>query len=77
MRLLAQFSFKDGNGNPQKNVGLGAIPLSPKCIQEAERIAELVTHQLVAGTFTWDWFNAQIGKSTSAVRLGKSSCLSN
>jgi hypothetical protein len=63
--LSLQFSFNDGNGNPQKNVGLGAIPSSPKGIEEAERVASMVTNQLAANTFTWDWFNALIGKDTS------------
>ncbi len=60
--LSLQFSFNDGNGNPQKNVGLGGISVSAKDIEEAEKIAQLVTGQLVANTFTWDWFNALIGK---------------
>ena len=63
--LTLQFTFHDGSGNSQKNVGLGAIPLSPNGILEAEKIARLVTAQLVAGAFTWDWFNSLIGKHTS------------
>jgi integrase len=63
--LSLQFSFKDGNSNPQKNPGLGGLLSSYKGIQEAERIAELVTSQLVAGTFTWDWYNSLIGKDTT------------
>ena len=63
--LTLQFTFKDGEGRPQKNVGLGAIPMSAKGILEAEKIAQLVTGQLVAGRFTWDWFNSLIGKPTS------------
>ena len=63
--LTLQFTFKDGNGRPQKNVGLGAIPLSPNGILEAEKIAQLVTSQLAANTFTWDWFNSFIGKPVS------------
>ena len=63
--LSLQFNFKDGKGNSQKNPGLGAIPLSPNGILEAEKIAQLVTAQLVAGTFTWDWFNRTIGKPIS------------
>ncbi len=63
--LTLQFTFDDGDGRSQKNVGLGAISLSPKGILEAEKIAEMVTHQLVANTFNWDWFNALIGKNTS------------
>jgi integrase len=64
--LSLQFSFNDGSGNSQKNPGLGSLLLSPKGIQEAERIAELVTSQLNAGTFTWDWYNSLIGKDTTA-----------
>jgi hypothetical protein len=63
--LSLQFTFHDGNGRPQKNVGLGAIPLSVNGILEAEKIAQMVTNQLMAGTFTWDWFNGLIGKDTS------------
>lgn len=63
--LTLQFSFEDGKGNKQKNVGMGAIPMSAKGIEEAEKIAQLVTSQLMANTFTWDWFNALIGKDTS------------
>ena len=63
--LTLQFTFKDGNGRSQKNVGLGAIPVSANGIQEAENIARMVTAQLVAGKFTWDWFNETIGKDTS------------
>ncbi|MGL5942181.1 MAG: hypothetical protein ACRC2S_17770 [Waterburya sp.] len=63
--LSLQFSFNDGNGNPQKNVGLGSIPNSPKGVEKVEEIAKLVTGHLVAGVFTWDWFNRLIGKDTS------------
>ena len=63
--LSLQFTFHDGNGNSQKNVGLGAIPLSPNGILEAEKIAQLVTAQLSANDFTWDWYNKLIGKPTS------------
>ena len=63
--LSLQFTFKDGNGNSQKNPGLGAIPMSAGGVAEAEKIAQLVTGQLVAGTFTWDWYNNLIGKDTS------------
>ena len=63
--LSLQFTFRDGNGRPQKNVGLGGIPLSPNGILDAEKIAQMVTNQLVANQFTWDWFNSLIGKPTS------------
>ncbi len=62
--LSLQFSFKDGKGKPQKNPGLGGITVSAKGIEEAEKIAQLVTGQLVAGIFTWDWFNSLIGRDT-------------
>ena len=39
--------------------------MSPNGILEAEKIAQMVTNQLVAGQFTWDWFYALIGKDTS------------
>lgn len=60
--LSLQFTFKDGNGRSQKNVGLGAISVNARGIAEAESIAEKVTYQLVSGTFNWEWFNQQIGK---------------
>ncbi|MEM7591583.1 MAG: hypothetical protein AAF383_08690 [Cyanobacteria bacterium P01_A01_bin.83] len=63
--LSLQFTFKDGKGRPQKNVGLGGIPVSADGIREAENIARLVTAQLVAGRFDWDWFNELIGKDAS------------
>ena len=63
--LTLQFTFKDGEGRPQKNVGLGAISLSANGILEAEKIAQMVTNQLVANQFTWDWFHSLIGKDTS------------
>ena len=68
--LSLQFSFKEGASSSQKNPGLGGLLLSYKGIQEAERIAELVTGQLVAGTFTWDWYNGLIGKdATESVKV--------
>ena len=63
--LTLEFTFKDGNGRSQKNVGLGAIPVNANGIHEAERIAQMVTNQLMANQFTWDWFNNLIGKPTS------------
>lgn len=63
--LSLQFTFKDGNGRPQKNVGLGGIPVSAKGVEEAEKIAQMVTNQLTANQFTWGWFNNLIGKPTS------------
>ena len=63
--LSLQFTFHDGNGNSQKNVGLGAIPISVNGISEAEKIAQMVTNQLTANTFTWEWFDSLIGKDTS------------
>ena len=63
--LSLQFTLKDGNGRPQKNLGLGGIPASANGVVKAEEIAQLVTGQLVAGTFTLDWFNRLIGKDTS------------
>ena len=63
--LTLVFTYHDGKGNPQKNVGLGAIPVSAKGIEEAEVIARSVTKRLVSGKFDWDWFNDLIGKDTS------------
>ncbi len=56
--LALQFSF---NGK-QHQKGIN-ITVSPKGINEAEGLAELVTAQLTGGMFTWDWFNKLIGKS--------------
>jgi len=66
--LSLQFNFKDDSGSPQKNPGLGGLLSSYKGIQEAERIAELVTGQLMSGTFTWDWYNNLIGRDTVGSR---------
>ena len=63
--LTIRFTYHDGKDNSQKNLGLGAIGASPKGILEAERIAGLVTGQLMAGRFDLTWFNQQIGKDTS------------
>ena len=63
--LTLQFTFKDGNGKAQKNVGLGGIVTSANGILEAEKIAQMVTNQLMANSFTWDWFNNLIGKAPS------------
>jgi|GEM_PF-3585464 len=63
--LSLQFTFKDGNGRAQKNPGLGGIPVNPDGILEAEKIAQMVTNQLVVNQFTWGWFNSLIGKDTS------------
>ena len=49
--LSLQFTFKDGNGNPQKNVGLGGVSVSANGILEAERLAQMVTNQLTANQF--------------------------
>ena len=57
--------FEDEQGRKQRTKGIGGISVSAKGIDEAEKIAQLVTGQLVAGTFTWDWFNSLIGKDTS------------
>lgn len=54
-----------GNGRPQKNPGLGGIPCSANGILEAERKAQMVTNQLTANQFSWEWFNNLIGKPTS------------
>ena len=63
--LSLQFTLTDEQGKKQRNVGLGAIPVSAKGILEAEAIARSVTNRLVAGKFDWDWFNDLIGKDTS------------
>ena len=60
--LSLQFTFKDGK-TTQKNVGLGSIPVSAKGIEEAEKLAQMVTNQLMANQFNWDWFNNLIGKT--------------
>ena len=63
--LSLQFTYKDGNGNSQKNPGLGGIPVSKNGIREAERIAQMVTNQLTANDFDWGWYDKIIGKDTS------------
>jgi integrase len=56
--VTLQFNF-----NGQKNPGINCT-FTKKGIQEAEKIAELVTVQLSANSFTWNWFNGLIGKDT-------------
>jgi hypothetical protein len=54
--ITLQFNFQG-----QKNPGCGCS-LTKDGIREAEKIASLVTSQLSAGTFSWEWFNSLTGK---------------
>ncbi len=57
--LVVQFSLP---GEGQNSYGLN-LPLTEKHLIKAEEICELISGQLVAGTFTMDWFYSLIGKS--------------
>ncbi|MBE9169117.1 hypothetical protein IQ238_16865 [Pleurocapsales cyanobacterium LEGE 06147] len=54
--VALQFNF---HGQQQKGCGCS---FSNKGIAEAERLAALVTNQLSAESFTWDWYYSLIGK---------------
>ena len=56
--LVVQFSLP---GEGQNSYGLN-LPLTEKNLIKAEEICELISGQLVAGTFTMDWFYSLIGK---------------
>lgn len=54
--ISLQFSF---HGQQQKGCGCN---FTKKGIAEAEKIAQLVTTQLSANSFSWDWFYCLVGK---------------
>lgn len=54
--VTIQFHFQK-----QENKGCGC-QYTAKGIERAEQIARLVTSQLIADNFTWDWFYRAIGK---------------
>ena len=56
--ISAQFSLL---GQGQKSYGLD-LPLNKNNLVKAEEYCQLITTQLVAGTFTEDWFYSLIGK---------------
>ncbi|MDJ0575311.1 MAG: hypothetical protein QNJ65_09135 [Xenococcaceae cyanobacterium MO_234.B1] len=56
--ISAQFSLP---GQGQKSYGLD-LPLSRNNLVKAEEYCQLITTQLVTGTFTEDWFYSLIGK---------------
>jgi integrase len=66
--ITLQFNF-----HGQKNPGCGCS-FTKRGIQEAERIAEMVTNQLSANSFTWDWFNALVGKEVKTEEQQKRTC---
>jgi integrase len=66
--ITLQFNF-----HGQKNPGCGCS-FTKRGIQDAERIAELVTNQLSANSFTWDWFNALVGKEVKTEKEEKPTC---
>lgn len=59
--IIIQFSFRDEHPNPQKSVGVG-LNLDKNNLVKAEEICSIITGQLVAGTFSWDWFYSLVGK---------------
>jgi len=66
--ITLQFNF-----HGQKNPGCGCN-FTKNGIAEAVKIAELVTSQLSANSFNWDWFNSLIGKEIKKEELPKHSC---
>lgn len=68
--ISIQFTFRDDHPNPQKSVGIG-LNLDKINLIEAEKICTLVTSQLMAGTFTWDWFYSLVGKAEKVTKPEK------
>lgn len=66
--ISLQFSLQ----GEQKQKGCGCS-FSKDGIKEAEKIAGLVTGQLSANTFTWEWFDSLIGKKVD-IQEEKKSC---
>jgi integrase len=66
--VTLQFNF-----HGQKNPGCGCS-FTKRGIQDAERIAELVTNQLSANSFTWGWFDALVGKELKTEEEQKRTC---
>jgi integrase len=66
--ISLQFNFK---GQQQRGCGCS---FTKDGIKEAEKIAELVTTQLSANNFTWEWFNALIGKKIESEKEQKYIC---
>ncbi len=64
--ISAQFSL---NGK-QQNPGLN-LQLNQKNLIKAEEICTLITSQLVADTFTYDWFNSLLGKNKKPIEKEK------
>lgn len=65
--ISAQFSLP---GIGQKSYGLN-LSLSKNNLIKAEEICSLITGQLVAGTFTMDWFYSVVGKVEKATKPEK------
>lgn len=63
--LALQFNFE---GQKQKGINQ---PFTLNGIKEAERLARRVSAQLEANQFTWDWFNALIGKPVETSKSEK------
>lgn len=68
--LAVQFSF-DGE-QQQKGINLR---LTKKNLVEGEKIAAMITNQLVVNQFTWQWFNSLIGKNSKSVLDSNLDCI--
>ncbi len=67
--LQLQFSWNGKQKAWSLNLGL-----SPKNIEKAEEYAAIVTGQLVAGTFTPEWFDSLIGKPVKTTEEEQLTC---
>ena len=65
--ISAQFSLP---GIGQKSYGLN-LQLNKNNLIKAEELCNLITGQLVAGTFTMDWFYSVVGKSEKVTKPEK------
>ncbi|MGF1542422.1 MAG: hypothetical protein ACFCU5_18600 [Pleurocapsa sp.] len=63
--LALQFSFE---GQRQKGINQ---PFTIEGVKEAERLARIVSAQLEANQFTWDWFNGLLGKPVKQAEAEK------
>lgn len=67
--VVLQFSFE----GKQQQKGINCS-FTKGGIIEAEKIAGLVTSQLSASSFTWEWFNNLIGKNNTSQEKSKHTC---
>jgi integrase len=67
--VAVQFSFN----KTQQQKGINCN-FTFRGISEAEKIAGLITSQLSANTFTWEWFNSLIGKEIESEDSNSKTC---